>query len=41
MRKVQRYEITDYMMAHYYIAKEDKAAMTAFIDEYVRKRLRL
>lgn len=37
MRKVTRYEITDHRAALHWIAKNDKPAMTAFIDEYVRR----
>lgn len=36
MRKVTRYEITDHRAALHDIAANDKAAMTLFIDEYVR-----
>lgn len=36
MRKVTRYEITDHRDALHWIAKNDKDAITAFIEEYVR-----
>lgn len=37
MRKVTRYEITDYRAFLHWIAKNDKEAMTAFMDEYARR----
>lgn len=37
LRKVQRYEITDHRAALHWIAKMDRDAMTAFIEDYVRK----
>lgn len=37
MRKVTRHEITDHKKALHWIAKNDRDAMTFFIDEYVRK----
>ncbi|MBQ2263245.1 MAG: hypothetical protein II336_18025 [Loktanella sp.] len=37
MRTVTRYEIEDHKAALHWIAANDRAAMTAFIDEYVRR----
>jgi len=37
MRKVHMYEITDHRAALHWIAQSDRNAMTAFIEEYVRK----
>lgn len=37
MRKVTRYEVTDHRDALHWIAREDREAITAFVDEYVRK----
>lgn len=37
LRTVTRYEIADHKAALYWIAAQDRAAMTAFIDEYVRR----
>lgn len=37
MRTVTRYEITDHRAALHWIAKNDRDAVTAFIDEYVRR----
>ena len=36
-RKVTKYDITDYQQAINDIAKNDKPALAAFVDEYVRK----
>lgn len=36
MRKVTHYEITDHRAALHWIAKMDRDAVTAFVDEYVR-----
>jgi hypothetical protein len=40
MRTVQVYEIVDHKAALHWIARNDKAAMTAFIDEYVRRNFK-
>ncbi len=40
MRKVQKYEITDHRAALHDIAKNDRPAMTAFIEEYVRRNFK-
>lgn len=40
MRKVQRFEIEDRRAALHDIAKNDHPAMTAFIDEYVRRNFK-
>lgn len=40
LRKVTRYEITSHKDALHHIARHDKDAMTAFIEEYVRKNHR-
>lgn len=37
MRKVTRYEITDHRALLHFIAKVDKPAITAFIEEWARK----
>lgn len=37
LRKVTRYEIEDYRAFLHWIAKNDKDAITAFLDEYARK----
>ena len=37
MRKITRYEITDHRDALHWIAKRDRDAVTAFIEEYVRR----
>lgn len=37
MRKVTRYEVTDHRDALHWIAKNDRDAITAFVDEYVRR----
>ena len=37
MRKVKKYEIEDRRSALHWIAQNNRAAVTAFIDEYVRK----
>ena len=37
LRKVTKYEITDHRAALHWIASQDKPAMTAFIEEYVRR----
>lgn len=37
LRTVQRYEIEDHRKALHWIAKNDRDAITAFIDEYVRR----
>lgn len=37
MRKVTRYEITDHRDALHWIARNDRDAVTAFVDEYVRR----
>ena len=37
MRKVTRYEITDHRDALHCIARTDRDAITAFVEEYVRK----
>lgn len=37
LRKVTRYEITDHRAALHWIAANDRDAMTAFIEEYVRR----
>lgn len=37
MRTVTRYEITDHRAALHDIAKNDRDAVTAFVDEYVRR----
>lgn len=36
LRTVHKYEINDHRAALHWIAKNDKSAMTAFIEEYVR-----
>lgn len=40
MRKVQTYEIKDHKAALHWIAANDRAAMTAFIEEYVRRNFK-
>lgn len=40
MRTVQVYEIEDHRAALHWIAKNDREAMTAFIDEYVRRNFK-
>lgn len=40
MRKVQKYEIQDHRAALHDIAQNDHPAMTAFIDEYVRRNFK-
>jgi len=37
MRKVTRYEIEDHKAALHWIAAQDRDAMTAFIDDYVKR----
>lgn len=37
LRTVTRYEVTDHRDALHWIAKNDRDAMTAFVDEYVRR----
>ena len=37
MRKVQKYAIEDHRAALHWIAKNDREAITAFVDEYVRR----
>ena len=37
LRTVTRYEITDHKAALHWIAQQDRDAMTAFIEEYVRR----
>lgn len=37
MRTVTRYEVTDYRALINWIARNDKDAMTAFVDEYARR----
>lgn len=37
LRTVTRYEIEDHRAALHWIAKNDRDAMTAFVDEYVRR----
>ena len=37
LRKVSRFEIEDYRAALHWIAKNDRCAMTDFIEEYVRR----
>jgi hypothetical protein len=37
MRTVTRYEVTDYKALINWIARNDKDAMTAFVDEYARR----
>lgn len=37
MRTVSRYQITDYRDALHWIARNDKDAVTAFVEEYVRR----
>lgn len=41
MRKVQRYEITDHRAALHHIAANDRDAITAFIEEYVRRNFKV
>ena len=40
MRTVHKHEILDHKAALYWIAKNDRDAMTAFIEEYTRKNFR-
>lgn len=40
LRTVHKYEITDHRAALHWIAKNDRDAMTAFIEEYVRRNHR-
>jgi chromosome segregation ATPase len=40
MRTVHKHEVTDHRAALHWIAKNDKDAMTAFIDAYVAKNFR-
>lgn len=40
MRTVQVYEIEDHRAALHWIAKNDREAVTAFIDEYVRRNFK-
>lgn len=40
MRTVQVYQIEDHRAALHWIAKNDREAMTAFIEEYVRRNFR-
>lgn len=40
MRTVTKYEVTDHRAALHWIAKNDREAITAFVDEYVRKNHR-
>lgn len=37
LRTVHRYEIEDYRAALHWIARHDREAVTAFVDEYVRR----
>lgn len=37
MRSVTKYEITDYRALLHWVAKNDRDAITAFLDEYARK----
>jgi hypothetical protein len=37
MRSVTRYEVTDYRALLHWIAKNDRDAITVFVDEYARK----
>ncbi|MCA0856128.1 hypothetical protein [Phaeobacter italicus] len=37
LRAVTRYEITDHRAALHWIAQQDRGAMTAFIEDYVRR----
>ena len=37
LRTVTKYEITDHRALLHWIAKNDRDAITAFIDEYVRR----
>ena len=37
LRKVTKYEITDHRDALHWIARNDREAVTAFVDEYVRR----
>ena len=41
MRTVQVYAIEDHRAALHWIAKNDREAVTAFIDEYVRRNFKL
>ena len=41
MRMVQRYEITDHKAALHHIAANDRDAMTAFIEDYVRRNFKV
>lgn len=41
MRTVQRFEIADYRAALHYIAREDRDAMTAFIDAYCARNFKI
>lgn len=41
MRTVQVYEIEDHRAALHWIAKNDREAVTAFIEEYVRRNFKL
>lgn len=38
LRTVTRFEITDHRAALHWIAREDREAITAFVDDYVRRR---
>tara|TARA_R110000744_G_C19298180_1_gene555422 strand:- start:30 stop:728 length:699 start_codon:yes stop_codon:yes gene_type:complete len=40
MRTVKTYEITDHKAALHWIAAQDRAAMTQFIEEYVRRNFK-
>ncbi len=40
MRTVTKYEVTDHRAALHWIAKNDREAITAFVDEYVRRNHR-
>lgn len=40
MRTVHKHEITDLRAALHWIAREDKEAISAFVEEYVRKNFR-
>jgi hypothetical protein len=40
LRTVQKYEITDHRAALHWIAKNDRDAMTAFVEEYVRRNFK-
>lgn len=41
LRDVTRYEITDYRALLHWVAKNDRDAITAFLDEYARKKHKL